>query len=105
MEGFRKTVEDCNLTELDLYGGKYTWEKCRGKQGWIREKLYRAFSTGNWLDKFPLCKLSVHHTSRSDHDPIQLELVSTVISRRLFRFKFENVWLKDSDFKKEVQKY
>lgn len=103
MEGFRETLEDCDLTELELCGGKYTWEKCRGKREWVREKLDRAFSTSSWINK--LCKLSVHHTTRSDHDPIQLELVSTSISRRLFRFRFENIWLKDPDSKREVQTY
>lgn len=105
IEGFRATLEDCNLTELELCGGKYTWEKCRGKREWVREKVDRAFSTSSWANKFPLCKLLVHHTTRSDDDPIQLELVSTTISRRLFRYKFENIWLKDPDFKKEVQTY
>lgn len=105
MEGFRETLEDCNLTELELCGGKYTWEKCRGKREWVREKLDHAFSTLSWANKFLLCKLSMHHTTRSDHEPILLELVSTSISRRLFRFKFENIWLKDSNLKKEVQTY
>lgn len=27
MEGFRKAVEDCDLCELDLTGGSFTWEK------------------------------------------------------------------------------
>ncbi|XP_074374615.1 uncharacterized protein LOC141715026 [Apium graveolens] len=105
MDGFRLALEDSFLSELDLCGGKFTWERCRGKPGWVRERLDRAFGTVSWLNKFPLCKLTVHHTSRSDHDPIQVELVSTSISRRLFRFKFENVWLKDPNFVKEVKEF
>lgn len=27
MEGFRKVVDDCMLNEVDLCGGKFTWEK------------------------------------------------------------------------------
>lgn len=47
----------------------------------------------------------MYHTTRSDHDPIQVELVSTAISTRLFLFKFENMWLKDQNFIKEVKEY
>lgn len=30
-EGFRSAIDDSNLSELDLHGGKYTWERWRGK--------------------------------------------------------------------------
>ncbi|KAL8158345.1 hypothetical protein AgCh_002874 [Apium graveolens] len=34
LDGFRNTVEDCELIELDLTGGNYTWEKSRGTKDW-----------------------------------------------------------------------
>lgn len=105
MDGFRLALEDSFLSELDLYGGKFTWKKCRGKPDWVKERLDRAFGTSSWFNKFPLCKLTIHHTFRSDHDPIQVELVSILISKRLFRFKFENMWLKDPSFVKEIKDY
>lgn len=80
MDGFRSAIEDSALAELELCGGKFTWEKCRGKANWVKERLDRAFGTSSWFSKFPLCKLTVYHTTRSDHDPIQVELVSTTIS-------------------------
>lgn len=67
------TTEDCALFELELTGGKYTWEKSRGTLNWVRERLDRAFATDNWWRLFPLCNLSVHYTICSDH-PIQLDL-------------------------------
>lgn len=39
LEGFRRVIEDCQLTELDLKGGKFTWERGRGTEGWVRERL------------------------------------------------------------------
>lgn len=30
MEGFRKAIDDCLLSELNLHGGKYTWERSQG---------------------------------------------------------------------------
>lgn len=76
LEGFRKTIEECALIELDLIEGNYTWEKNRGSKDWVRERLDRAFYTEFWWQLYPLCKLSVHHTICSDHEPIFLELCS-----------------------------
>lgn len=30
LEGFVKTINDCNLIDLGFNGEKYTWEKSRG---------------------------------------------------------------------------
>ncbi|KAL8145567.1 hypothetical protein AgCh_003647 [Apium graveolens] len=90
------------LTELDLHGGKFTWEKSGGTNGWVRERLDRAFATASWWTKFPLCNLCVHHTSCSDHDPIQLDTIYATVSKKVFRFHFENTWLKVPSFIKEV---
>lgn len=49
-----------------------------------------------------MCKLSVSHVSISDHDPIVLDLLSASFSRKQFRFKFENTWLEEPSFQKEV---
>ncbi|XP_074326978.1 uncharacterized protein LOC141664920 [Apium graveolens] len=91
LDGFRIVIEDCGLIELDLTGGKYTWEKSRGKKDWIREKIDRAFAVAFWWQKFPLCKLKVHHTIYSDHDPVNLELYSIDHPKTKFRFRFENI--------------
>ncbi|XP_074368309.1 uncharacterized protein LOC141708536 [Apium graveolens] len=105
MDGFRKAVDDSSLIELNLQGGDYTWEKSKGTTKWVRERLDRCFTNGSWWSKFPLCTLTVFHTSVSDHDPIKLELLNTFISKKQFRFRFENTWLKESNFHKEVIGY
>lgn len=105
LEGFRKAIDDCLLKEIDLTGGRYTWEKSRGSQNWVRERLDRAFATNSWWLKFPLCNLSVHHVTRSDHDPINLDLLSVAISRKVFRFRFENTWLEEPTFRTEVSDF
>lgn len=102
MDGFSETIESCQLTEIDLEGGQFTWEKSRGKPNWVRERLDRAFASSSWLHKFPLCTLTVIHTTASDHDPIMLELCNVTVSRKKFRFRFENVWLKEPSFHDEV---
>lgn len=105
MNGFRNAIEDCNLAEIDLVEGQYTWEKSKGSPEWVRERLDRAFATQNWWHKFPLCRLSVVHTVVSDHDPICLELCSVAFSKKSFKFKFENVWLKEPNFHAEVTRH
>lgn len=74
LNGFRSAIEDCSLLELDLVGGKFTWEKSKGTPEWVRERLDRAFATANWWNKFPLCKLSVSHSIHSDQIPFLLNL-------------------------------
>lgn len=82
--------------------GKYTWEKCHGKLEWVRERLDRAFASSSWWGLFPLCKLNVHKCVHSIHDPIHLELYSTEYSKKKFRVRFENTWLKEDNFHEEV---
>lgn len=101
-EGFRSAIEDSSLLELDLKGGKYTWEKRKGSTNWVRERLDRAFASREWWLRFRLSNLSVIHTSCSDHDPIVLDLMSLSFSTKQFRFRFENTWLKEQNFHEEV---
>ncbi|XP_074345250.1 uncharacterized protein LOC141684263 [Apium graveolens] len=35
LDGFRSAIEDCNLSEIPLTGGNYTWEKSKGKEDWV----------------------------------------------------------------------
>lgn len=105
MEGFKAVLEDNFLTELDLCGGRFTWEKSRGTKDWVKERLDRAFATTSWWRKFPLCKLTMYHTSVSDHEPILLDLFNVSISKKFFRFKFENTWLKEPNFHTEVMNF
>ncbi|XP_074352714.1 uncharacterized protein LOC141691861 [Apium graveolens] len=59
MAGFQEVVDDSLLSEIDLQGGKFTWENSRGTADWVKERLDRSFATKEWLHMFPLCKLYV----------------------------------------------
>lgn len=82
LDGFRSTIEDCNLTKIELTRGEFTWEKEKGTSNWVREKLDRAFATRSWWYRFTLCKLSVVHSTYSDHDPIILDLLDVSFSQK-----------------------
>lgn len=105
MDGFKQAIEDCLLVEVDLIGGAFTWEKSKGTTDWVRERLDRAFGTESWWQLFPLCTLSVFHAIVSDHEPIKLSLVNTAITKKDFRFRFENTWLKEANFHSDVSKF
>lgn len=45
------------------------------------------------------------HTICSDHDPIVLDLLNNSFSRKNFRFRFKNVWLKEPNVSIEVSNF
>lgn len=65
----------------------------------------RAFGTSCWWNKFPLCKLNLLVAPVSDHNPIQLILIDITISKKTFRFRLENMWLKEPSFVKETTEF
>nr|XP_017245467.1 PREDICTED: uncharacterized protein LOC108217129 [Daucus carota subsp. sativus] len=103
MRGFRHALDMSSLSEVELSGGRFTWERGRGTSAWVRERLDRAFANSNWWSLFPLCNLTVVSTPVSDHEALFLKLVETTMSKKVFRFKFENTWLKDPSFISDVK--
>lgn len=82
-----------SIVRVNLLGRKFTWEKGRGSDTWVREKLDRSFATDSWWSKFPFHSLKVVHAPVSDHEPIILELLKINVLMKSFRFRFENMWL------------
>ncbi|XP_074358334.1 uncharacterized protein LOC141697724 [Apium graveolens] len=102
LDGFHNVIEECSLSELNLSGGKFTWEKSRGSSNWVREKLDRGYATMSWCNKFLMYNLKILHASVSDHEPIMLELCKPDISLKVFRLCFEKIWLKEPKFVKDI---
>lgn len=105
LSGFKNAIEDCSLAEVELQGCGFTYEKSKGTADWVLERLDRAFSNDSWWHMFPLCTLTMFHAVVSDHESIKLELANTVVTKKQFRFKFENTWLKEESFKVDVANY
>lgn len=97
LAGFEETVRDCNLMDLGFVEERYTWEKSRGKENWIQERLDRGLATQQWRNLFPLAEVQVLDVATSDHLPLYLHLNRKVYAPRSKRFKFENVWIKEKD--------
>ncbi|XP_060959342.1 uncharacterized protein LOC115704505 [Cannabis sativa] len=57
VDGFRDTIQECGLIDLDIVGHRFTWEKSRGTDNWIEVRLDRALVAERWLQLFPRAKL------------------------------------------------
>ncbi|XP_074376795.1 uncharacterized protein LOC141718311 [Apium graveolens] len=84
---------DVHLTELELTGHQFTWERGRDIDGWMEIRLDRALINENWLNNFPMAKLYNLEGAPSDHSAILLVPHVLNCSARAYRLKFENVWL------------
>ncbi|XP_062103947.1 uncharacterized protein LOC133815077 [Humulus lupulus] len=95
IDGFQAAMNHGDLTDLDLVGYPFTWERGRGTEYWTEIRLDRAIVNSRWNGLFPNSKLSNLETSPSDHNPIFLEpiVVQNHFTHRHFRF--ENAWLKE----------
>ncbi|XP_074336391.1 uncharacterized protein LOC141673539 [Apium graveolens] len=43
LEGFNNTIMECGLEDLGFNGSAFTWEKSRGTEAWIQERLDRVY--------------------------------------------------------------
>ncbi|XP_031104441.1 uncharacterized protein LOC116007924 [Ipomoea triloba] len=42
---FTDALHDCNLLDLGMQGNRFTWERGRGTDNWVEERLDRAVAT------------------------------------------------------------
>ena len=54
LRGFRSTLSDCSLCDLQLEGYPYTWARGRGTNEAIEERLDRAVVSMTWLNTFQM---------------------------------------------------
>lgn len=97
LEGFSNTVFECGLEDLGFVGCEFTWERSRGTPGWIQERLDRGFANQRWRDLFPNAVVQVLEVSTSDHLPLFLNLNMQVYVPKAKRFRFENIWVRETD--------
>lgn len=97
LDGFSNTVEQCGLQDLGFSGNMFTWERCRGTNQWIQERLGRGLANIEWKRLFPDAKIQVIDVSTSDHLPIFLQLNRKIYVPKSRRFRFENLWIREKD--------
>ncbi|XP_030501175.2 uncharacterized protein LOC115716504 [Cannabis sativa] len=95
MDGFAQALLDSNLTDMELLGYQFTWERGRGSPSWIESKLDRALFTPSWAQVFTSALLHNFEFSSSDHSPLLLEPIVAPPSSQFRHFRFENAWFKE----------
>ncbi|XP_074381146.1 uncharacterized protein LOC141722515 [Apium graveolens] len=103
VNGFNDTLHDTMLTDMDLVGHQYAWERGRGGDEWVEVRLHRALANSCWLSIFSFTKLYNMNGSPSDRSLLFLDLrkKGEGIGRRHFRF--ETVWTSEPQCHKVVE--
>jgi endonuclease/exonuclease/phosphatase family metal-dependent hydrolase len=104
MYAFRALVKNCGFFDLGYSGPAYTWTNKIFTSKPVFERLDRCLVNAEWCDAFPISNIynmPIIHTL-SDHAAILLSTEGHV--RKIKRsFKFENWWIKESDFQGYVK--
>ena len=53
------SIKNCGFIDLGMEGYQFTWDKSRGTDNWVKERLNRAFATDDWLRQFLRAKAVV----------------------------------------------
>ncbi|KAJ9189741.1 hypothetical protein P3X46_000996 [Hevea brasiliensis] len=102
-QGFKNVIKTCKLHDVPLEGCPFTWERGRGTQRWVEERLDRAFLNVEALQMFPDCRLFNLQALMSDHSPILLELDARKWVKASNCFRFESAWLRESKVTQLIQ--
>ncbi|XP_024039536.1 uncharacterized protein LOC112098144 [Citrus clementina] len=97
LHGFQEVFLDSGLFDLGIIDYQFTWERSRGTENWVEERLDRALASNSWIHFFPRAKVISLEASCSDHLPIFLDPAPVVRTPRVKKFHFENIWLRESD--------
>lgn len=97
MDLFRKTLEDCQLSDIRYFGRWFTWERGNLPETNIRERLDRGVANARWVSMFLEVKVQHLVHSFSDHFPLLTDTSNVGERLRNKIYKFEAWWvLKDS---------
>ncbi|XP_019189008.1 PREDICTED: uncharacterized protein LOC109183382 [Ipomoea nil] len=97
VRGFNEVLQECDLSDLGMSGYEFTWEKGRGTEHWIEERLDRAVASTAWCNTYLATSVQNILTLNSDHSAIILRLEDSLLRRGNRCFKFESAWILDEE--------
>ncbi|XP_031091035.1 uncharacterized protein LOC115996030 [Ipomoea triloba] len=105
LRGFGEAVDDCNLFQLPLKGYQYTWERGKGTENWMKERLDKVLVNESWNTLQDGAYVENILTRSSDHSAMFLCVNDGIRRRGVGRrdFKFEMAWLHDEGCRNVVE--
>lgn len=94
MVEFSDFIEDMELMDPQLEGGKYTWFKGDGNNA--ASRIDRFLFSKEWDDSFTKINQTLLHRLVSDHNPVALQCGEWEQNKSYF--KFDNWWLNTDGF-------
>lgn len=93
-----------SLIYLDFSGGHFTWTNMLGL-ACIKERLDRAWCTGDWHKNYPYVNVKHLLRSHSDHHPILSTINATLPQKKQHRDFFRlTAWFQNPGFGKVVSR-
>lgn len=104
MQAYRDCIFDCGLNDLGFRGGSFTWRRGKSHNTLVMERWEGMLATVQWFDLFPNYQVQHLPIYRSDHSPILLHASHSFEDNNSdIPFKFESLWLSNTDFKRVVE--
>lgn len=97
LQGFVEALDNCELYDMGMLGYPFTWERGRGTEDWVEERLDLAVANKAWRDFFNQARVENLETVSSNHSALFLDIQNQTSKSRKRIFRFENAWLKDRD--------
>lgn len=98
MNTFKSALDDLELREIHLHGGKFTWTS--GTANPTMTKIDHVFCTREWELLHRDCHMQALSSSASDHCPMLLRC--TPFHKKYTGFRFESYWLHMDGFAETV---
>ncbi|KAK5794296.1 hypothetical protein PVK06_035516 [Gossypium arboreum] len=89
MNLFRRTLEDCQLSDIGYSGRWFIWERGNLPEMNIREWLDRGVANVSWISMFPKVKMKHLVHSFSDHCPLLTDtsIVGGSLKNKIFKIE------------------
>ncbi|PON92343.1 hypothetical protein TorRG33x02_118480 [Trema orientale] len=98
---FWAVLEDCGLCDLGFLGLCLTWNNGREAIANLKKRLARVVANGNWIDLFPIYRVTNLEFWSSNHRVVLLELMGTETygknEGKGRGFRFETWWINDAE--------
>ncbi|XP_057418470.1 uncharacterized protein LOC130712668 [Lotus japonicus] len=101
---FAEVLAQCNLVDLGLVGGRYTWFRKRNNRIILSKKLDRGLGDVDWRMAFPEATIEILHRLHSDHCPLLVHCGnSSVVGEGTRLFRFMAAWADHPGYQQVVQ--